>query len=94
MAIKNYDKEDFIWNPGRPSRASLGWCSRCVGLRRAEFSLLTGNRSRWALCRLHAKLYERNREIEGIREALREPAFEKLVLEQSEDLSRWMVGYG
>lgn len=53
-----YNQRAFRWDPGRPTKASMGFCSNCWKARRAVYMLIMEDgRQLRALCRNHAELY-------------------------------------
>lgn len=84
MISKLAEYEPGIWrfDPGRPSAASQGLCSRCSQRRRATHMLIgRANRPVAALCMLHAKLFQINEQRSEIREALHSDSLASIVLE-------------
>lgn len=70
------DTSAFNWKPSSPSLASRGLCSRCGSLRQAANMLVTDGHARWAVCRLHSRLWQLNQQSNLLRDKIRHPELE------------------
>ena len=62
-----FDEKLFRFIPSHPSKASQGLCSWHSFDYKADYAIITQDRARFAVCKLHARLFQLNRERDSIR---------------------------